>query len=120
MELEYPELTITVWTLVSRACLYPIDYAHPDEYDDNEIEISWTYDVDDNYVTEFLYNFLANVDDFQDYSADDLSKYIEDNFEVLCDKYIDEIRDYFEDQARENAEENYVQESPEPDYDDYY
>ena len=120
MELEYSNLTITVWTLVSRAVLYPVDIAHPDEYDDHEEEIEWTYDADDDEITEFLHEILSQDDGFKNYGDDDLYAYIDDNYEDLVDKYNDELLDHFRDKAREDAEEDYEPEPYEPDYDDYY
>lgn len=111
MTLEYENLTITVWTLVSRAVLYPVDFAHPDEYDDHEEEISWEYEADDDEVSEKLYELLQDTDECKDMSEDELN-------DDLTEKYYSELLKHFEDQAREDAEENY--EPPEPDYDDYY
>lgn len=119
MELEYENLTITVWTLVSRAVLYPVDFAHPDEYDDHEEEISWTYDADDGSVSEVICDILANEDEFKDYDSDALYKYIDEHFDELTEKYYDALLEHFRDNAREDAEENYEPEPYEPDYDDY-
>lgn len=120
MELEYSNLTITVWTLVCRARLYPVDLAHPDEYDDHEEEVDWTYDADDGEVCDYLYEQLSELDEFKNYSEDELNDYIENNYEELCKKYNDGLLEHFKEKAREDAEENYEPEPPEPDYDDYY
>ena len=119
MELEYSGLTITVWTLVSRAVLYPVDYAHPDEYDDHEEDIDWTYDADDDEVSEYLYELLSEEEEFKDYDEDALNQYIEDNYDDLTDKYYDSLLEHFKDKAREDAEENYEPEEPEPPEPDY-
>lgn len=120
MTLEYENLTITVWILVSRAVLYPVDFAHPDEYDDHEEEISWEYEADDDEVSEKLFELLQDTDECKDMSEDELNNYIEEHYDDLTEKYYSDLLEHFKDKAREDAEENYEPEPPEPDYDDYY
>ena len=117
MELEYKNLTITVWTLTSPAVYYPNDFAHPDEYDDFETEIDWYYWAEDEEVMDFLHEKLSALDEYKDKSDEELNEYINDHYEDLCDEYYKDLLDHFEDKAREDAEENYEPEPPEPDYD---
>lgn len=118
VELEYEDLTITVWTLVSPARLYPVDFAHPDEYDDSEIDIDWTYDADEEEVFDFFYDNSENFEELKDIPEDQIEDYINEHFDDLVEKYYKDLLEEFKEKAREDAEENY--EPPEPDYDDYY
>lgn len=118
MTLYYSSLIISYAFLSSPAVFYPVDCAHPDEWDEEEIDIEWDYDVDDDLVVEYLFELLRFEEEYATKTDDELWEYIEDNLDNLADAYLPQLLAHFEDSAREDAEENYT--PPEPDYDDYY
>ena len=120
-ELNYEDLTITQWVLTSPAVYYPNDYAHPDEYDDYEIDIDWSYYLDSDQVFDYFYENSEKYEELKDLSEDDLEAYINEHMDELFEKYEEDLKEEYKERAREDAEENY--EPPEPDYpdpDDYY
>lgn len=112
VELEYKDLPITLWTLVSRAHFYPANY------DDSEININWTYYAYEEEVFDFFYDNAENFEELKDIPEDQIEDYISEHFDDLIEKYYKDLLEEFKEKAREDAEENY--EPSEQDYDNYY
>lgn len=110
--LEYDKLPIKVWFKV-----FDADEISPEEWDYYEKEISYDYKVPVSAIEDEIYYILAEDEDgFEDYSREELKKYIKDNYDDLLDKYYNRLLDKFEEEASEEAESNY---QDEPDYDLY-
>ena len=113
IELEYENLPILTFKLSSPAKLYPVDDSHPDEYDEVETEVNYTYKVSHEDIEEALYYILV---DTTDKDTEELEKYVSENFDELFDKYYKEVLEYFKDAAVSEAEENF--EEPEKEIDE--
>lgn len=91
----------------------------PPEYD--EVECEYSYDVDDEDVKGVL-SELVDEDKrkpgFDDYES--LDRYVDDNFDELCEEYRDELMEHYRDNAQDEFERcgGYV--PPEPEYDEKY
>ena len=121
--LSYENLPITVWTKVSSERLYPIDYAHPAEYDEGEELIDYEYVLTENEVFDWLWDHVDKIEELKDVDDDEeIEKYIRKNLEDLFEEFEEEIKEEYQDEAIESAEENYDSDDdyPEPDPYDYY
>ena len=109
VELYYPDLTINY------QYNYYVDYWDGPQWEDTDLDIEWTYEVDKSDIFEFLIDNINKELEDKGIDPDELSdeeyeKYFEDNFDYFFDKYEKSILDHFEDDAKEDAESKYVQE----------
>jgi len=111
IELYYDKLPIK-----TRYKVFNATEISPEEWDYKEGYDSWTYEVDKDYVIDVLYDTILDEKEFENYSEEELVKYINDNFDDLLDKYYKEVLKYFEDSAIEDYEEH---KRDEDDWDDY-
>ncbi len=106
-ELEYKDLPITVW---GKNTTY---FTDPADYDDAEIEINWTYNVDEDSIIDFFYDYVDNFEEFKDIEYEQVEDYVKAHFKELCKKYHNDLLEYFIDDAISDAEKNYVYEDDE-------
>lgn len=94
MTLSYSDLTGYVMT--HAATRY-----EPADYD--EVECAYDYDVDDGDVAETLQTFVDGAEGkplFEDYAS--LERYVDENFDELCEEYEGRLLDYYRDDAQED------------------
>ena len=121
--LSYKKLPITVWTKISSERLYPIDYAHPAEYDESTKRINYDYDLPEREVFDWLWDHADEIEELKDVDDDEeIEKYIRENIEDLFEEFEERLKEEFEEKAIESAEEDYDSDDdyPEPDPYDYY
>lgn len=107
VELHYDDLEITVFYNMVPAKLDPIDEAHPEEWDQEDIKIEWDYQVNGEEVVEYFADRADEYEELINLPQEEVEPYIRHNFEKLCIKYEKDLLKHWEDKARENAEENY-------------
>lgn len=90
---------------------HPATRWEPADYDESEAE--YDYDADDGLVSDALADKVDSdsPDGFDD--KDELNAYVEDNFDELCERYMDYLRAYFREAAEKEMNEN-PPEAPEP------
>lgn len=71
-----------------------------------EVKTDWYYEADDEDVSDLLYDIIIDLPE-NNLELDELKEYIEDNFDDLCEKYMDKIKEHFKEYAIEDAYENY-------------
>lgn len=107
IELFYNDLEITIWNKLSDEILYPVDVAHPAEYESEDIKIEYLYYVSKDKVIDFLVDILKDSESFERYSTKEIEEYVELNFDDLFENYYDEILKEFESDAKEEAEHKF-------------
>lgn len=128
IELDYKDLYVTIVTKV-----YPATYWEPEDYEEKEYKINFTYEVNADEVATLIWDLYLEEEDvtdieggFETLEADESAWYafLDTHFDILFKKYYDKILKYYEDDAIEAAEakEQEAFDNYEPDYDEdeYY
>lgn len=69
--------------------------------------VSYTLVLDKFDIEEALFEILEDLDEYKDMSDEDFTRSIENNLDILFDKYYDKLKDYFEDRAAEEANDEF-------------
>lgn len=108
VELYYSDLPITVYTGGSSSGYFDVGFGNwlPDDGDEKEIEVDYTYEADASAVEECLADWYYEEHPDQEPDTDDeVWKFIEEHFDELVDRYMDKLLDHFEEDAAEEAQE---------------
>ena len=87
-------------------------------YNETEYEEDWIYEVDKDELYDFIFQECLTAEDYPpfedpDYDAStdeewaNYSNWLDANFDVIFNKYENDILNHYEEEAREDAEENY-------------
>lgn len=122
IDLEYEDLPIIVYEGGSSSGRFDTGYGNwlPDEGIEKEIEIDYTYTITKDEALEVIQDILYEqpTEEIKEMSDEELTNYLESNFDDLFDTYEEQIKEHFADAAAEKAkDENYLYESaPTKDY----
>jgi hypothetical protein len=119
VELEYDDLTVTVWG----------NQRDADDWDEWEQSGSYTYKVYKDSVADTLWEFMTE-EDAADVPGgletlednDEWWKFLEAHFDELFEKYYEKLLDYYEDNAKDAAstDDSFIERTADyEDYDDY-
>lgn len=108
VELYYDSLPISIYVGGHSYGYYDIGYGNwlPDEGEEKEIEVGYTYEADRTSVEECLADwYYEDHPDQEPETEEEIWKFIEDHFEELVNNYMDRLLDHFEDDAAEEAQD---------------
>ena len=93
LDLEYDDLEYTVWD---------------DAGGDHDIEISWVYTADSDFVTEALIKYLDETDikNINMLTEDEKETFVSSHYKALCEKYYEKLLEYFREKAESDAYQN--------------
>ena len=112
VELCYDDLEITIFG----------EKRDADDWDEKEVTVDFVYEVEKNDVATFMYESCLTEEDIKDVpggfdtlDADDAAweNFINNNFDILFEKYEKQILDYYREAATEKCQENTT-------WDDYF
>ena len=101
--IEYDQIEITVY-----GDQYTDEEGLPaNDWKESKRDVWYAYRTTKGEVAEALSDIILD-EKSTDLDGEELDKYIEDNYEELYNKYIEELKDYFRERAEKEAQEYYM------------